>query len=105
MNASIIALAGALAYMPLVVCAEERPALSRLAWLDGPTWYAIAGSYRTQRQADAMAQRLGEPWIVQNSNICDNFTQGIWMVVAGVYDAAQAKRLALPVRGYAKECK
>lgn len=77
----------------------------QLAWLDGATWYAIAGSHRTKREAEAQAQRLGDPWHVQNSDICENFTKGLWVVVAGAYDAASAKELAAPVGAYVKECK
>jgi hypothetical protein len=102
--ASVIVLVGALACMPPAAFAQEWRPSTRVAWLDGPTWYAVAGSYRMQRKADARAQRLGEPWIVQNSNICDNFAPVLWVVVAGAYDGQEAKRLALRVGGYAKEC-
>jgi SPOR domain len=78
----------------------------RLAWLDGPTWYAIAGSFKTERAAEAKVRQLGDRWIAQNSNICVNYAQGLWVVVAGAYSEEDAKALAAEVNGaYAKECK
>jgi hypothetical protein len=78
----------------------------RLAWVDGPTWYAIAGSYRSRREAQDKESDLGDPWHVSNSNICVNYRRGLWLVVAGAYNRRDAEDLADQVRGgYAKECK
>lgn len=83
----------------------ERSTVLRLAWLDGPTWYAIAGSYRTKQEAEARAYRLGEPWNVSNADICENYTRGYWIVAAGANSGGQARALAAQVSGaYAKEC-
>jgi hypothetical protein len=80
---------------------NDDKAAVRLAWVDGPTWYAIAGSYRTKREADHKAARLGDPWIVSNSNICENYAKGIWMVVAGAFNGQDARSNARKVGGYA----
>ncbi len=56
---------------------------SRLAWEDGWTLYAIAGSFKIQQDADKVAHRVGDPWVVQNTEICVNYTPGYWIVVAG----------------------
>jgi SPOR domain len=96
----------AVSSMPLAAWSASLQESMRLAWLDGPTWYAIAGSFRTEREAEAMARRLGDRWIAQNSNICVNYTQGLWMVAAGAYSAEDANALAADVKGaYTKECK
>jgi hypothetical protein len=77
----------------------------QLAWIDGPTWYAIAGSYHSKREANERAADLGDPWHVSNSNICKNYARGLWVVVAGAFNAEDARGLARDVRGaYAKEC-
>lgn len=77
----------------------------QLAWIDGPTWYAIAGSYHSKREANERASDLGDPWIVSNSNICNNYARGLWLVVAGTFNAEDARERARDVRGaYAKEC-
>jgi hypothetical protein len=84
---------------------EDPRGRTQLAWIDGPTWYAIAGSYPSRREAANKASDLGDPWHVSNSNICKNYARGLWVVVAGAFNAEDARGLARDVRGaYAKEC-
>jgi hypothetical protein len=103
--ASVIALLSIVLPLSAASAGDDMTTRTQLAWVAGPTWYAIAGSYHSKREADAKASRLGDPWIVQDSNICDNFTPRIWMVVAGAYNGGEARALARRVHGYAKECK
>jgi hypothetical protein len=99
-----VVLLSALSSLTPAAAGDDHKGPVRLAWIDGPTWYAIAGSYHSRREAEAKASRLGDPWHVSNSNICVNYTRGIWMVVAGAFDASEARGLARQVHGYAKEC-
>jgi hypothetical protein len=98
-------LALAVTQAPLPALASDRGDRIELAWLDGPTWYAIAGSYPTRQQANARAKTVGPDWIVSNSDICTNYTPGYWVVVAGSFNVEDAKANASNVPGaYVKEC-
>ena len=70
----------------------------------GGSWFAIAASKRTKGEALSIAARLGSPWSVKSSKVCSNYTQGLWVVVAGAQDRGAASALASQVGGYAKEC-
>jgi hypothetical protein len=84
---------------PLPALASDGGGRIDLAWLDGPTWYAIAGSYPTKQQANARAKAMGPEWIVSNSNICTNYTPGYWVVVACSFNVEDAKATASNVPG------
>lgn len=86
------------------VPSEHRAAPTQLAYLDGPTWYAIGGSFGSQAAAAQRARELGGNWYAQKSNICTNLTPGVWMVAAGFFSGGEARRYAARVGGYAKEC-
>ena len=104
MITAALVLLSTLLSVPLASAGEDLKGQVQLAWVDGPTWYAIAGSYHSRREANARASRLGDPWYVANTNICENYTRGLWVVVAGAYNSSEAQRLARRVHGYAKEC-
>ena len=75
----------------------------------GGGWYAIAGSFTSQAQAQTrVAQLGGGGWFVMNTAQCPNFRNGYWIATAGPLPRGQAQALASTARrfgGYAKSCR
>ena len=70
-------------------------------------WHAIAGSFRSQQQAQARASQLGGGWYVMNTAQCPNFTNGYWIATAGPFGKGQAQAYASGARqhgAYVKTC-
>ena len=75
----------------------------------GGGWYAIAGSFISQTQAQTrVAQLGGGGWFVMNTAQCPNFRNGFWIATAGPLPRGQAQALASTARrfgAYAKSCR
>ena len=75
----------------------------------GGGWYAIAGSFTNQAQAQArVAQLGGGGWHIMNTAQCPNFRNGFWIATAGPLPRGQAQALAATARrfgAYAKSCR
>jgi hypothetical protein len=69
-----------------------------------PNYYAIAASESSEQEARTIAAKLGEPWQVVNTQVCKNYTQGLWIVAAPTGSKNSATALAAKVKGYAKQC-
>ena len=70
-------------------------------------WHAIAGSFRSQNQAQARANQLGGGWYVMNTAQCPNFRNGYWIATAGPFAKGQAQAYAAAARrhgAYVKTC-
>lgn len=70
-------------------------------------WYAIAGSFRSQGQAQSRAAQLGGGWYVMNTAQCPNFTNGYWIATAGPFAKGRAQGYAGAARrfgAYVKTC-
>jgi hypothetical protein len=71
----------------------------------GGDWYAIAGSFRSQGEAQARANQYGPGWISLNTNTCPNLTNGYWIAAAGPFDKATAQLYVNQSgSGYLKTC-
>lgn len=64
-------------------------------------WYAIAGSMRTQGQAQSRVNQLGGgAWYIMNTAQCPNFRNGYWIATAGPFSKAQAQSYSASARRY-----
>lgn len=73
----------------------------------GGDWYAIAGSFPSQGQAQARANQLGGVWHAKHTSQCPNMTPGLWITTAGGFDQATAQGFAgraSQFGAYAKRC-
>ncbi len=58
-------------------------------------WYAIAGSFRSQGQAQTRLGQLGGGgWYMMNTAQCPNFRNGYWIAAAGPFSKGQAQAYA-----------
>ena len=64
-------------------------------------WYAIAGSFGTQAQAQKRINQLGGgAWYMMNTAQCPNFRNGYWIATAGPFSKGQAQGYAGAARQY-----
>ncbi len=64
-------------------------------------WYAIAGSMRTQAQAQARVNQLGGgAWYIMNTAQCPNFRNGYWIATAGPFSKGQAQSYSASAKRY-----
>ncbi|RMF10370.1 MAG: hypothetical protein D6773_00885 [Alphaproteobacteria bacterium] len=92
---------------PLVPARPFVPPPVQLPAPGSGDWYAIAGSFRSQAQAEARAQQLGGVWHVLHTQHCPNMTPGYWIATAGGFSKSQAQAYARSARrfgAYAKRC-
>lgn len=74
-------------------------------------WYAIAGAFPSQGQAQTRASQLGFGWSAVHTSRCPNMTPGLWIAAAGPLSKAEAEAYAggardgANIRGaYVKTC-
>lgn len=71
----------------------------------GGDWYAIAGTFGSQGEAQVRAIQFGAGWFAMNTNTCPNMTNGYWIAAAGPFDKATAQLYVNQSRhGYLKTC-
>jgi len=64
-------------------------------------WYAIAGSFGSQSQAQTRINQLGGgAWHMMNTAQCPNFRNGYWIATAGPFSKGQAQGFAGTARQY-----
>ena len=58
-------------------------------------WYAIAGTFRSQTEAQQRADELDpDTWYVLNTRDCPNLTNGFWVTTAGPFGRGEAQAYA-----------
>lgn len=71
-------------------------------------WYAIAGSFGRQSQAQTRVNQLGGgSWYIMNTRQCPHFRNGYWIATAGPFSKRQAQGFVASARrfgAYAKTC-
>ena len=70
-------------------------------------WYAIAGSFNSERQAISRANQLGGSWYIFNSSHCPNMRPGYWITAMGPLPRRGAQSYADMARrfgAYIKRC-
>jgi len=76
-----------------IECLRQKH-LERIRYLGGD-WYAIAGSFQTQGQAQQrVAQLGGGAWHIMNTAQCPKFRNGFWIATIGPLAKGQAQAYA-----------
>ncbi len=89
-------------------CVLAGPAPAPAPQPGGGDWYAIAGSFGKQGQAQARVGQLGGgAWFIMNTRQCPNFRNGYWIATAGPFAKGQAQAFAAQAGrfgAYVKSC-